>query len=111
MTTKQEKVEAALNEILKSGGFEAFVDDEVFIMDEVIESPRRSLSSDGTIQRVATRRTQQRRAARTTGMSSLERRKRARKAVKTKKRDASGMRKAVKRRNKTMRKRRRMGIK
>lgn len=109
-----EKVESLLKEIEEAGGFEDYLDDEMFIMEEtrneVDESTYRAMDSMGKITRKKTRKSASRSAQRTTGMSSLERRQRSRRGAKTRRRDVSGQRKATRKQQRTMRRRRIVGM-
>lgn len=80
-------------------------------LDEILESTRRTVNSQGMVRKVKSRQMRSRRAVSTTGMSKTELKRRAKKAARTRKRNPSGLRKAMKKRNKAMRKRRMMNIK
>ena len=109
-----EKVEALLEEIEQAGGFENYLEDEMFVMEElrreIEESTYRAVDSTGKVTRRRTRASASRSAQRTTGMSSLDRRRRSRKAAKTRRRDVSGQRRSTRKRQRTMRRRRNMGM-
>lgn len=109
-----EKVEKLLEEIEEAGGFENYLDDEMFVMEElrneIDEATYRAMDSSGKTYRKKTRKSAARSAQRTTGMSSLDRKRRARKATKTRRKDVSGQRKASRKQKKTMRRRRNMGM-
>ena len=80
-------------------------------MEELIsEATRRRVSAKGEVRRVATRRTQRMRANRTSNMSPSQRRRAARGATLTRKRNPAAVRKAVRKRRRAMRRRRQMGI-
>lgn len=77
---------------------------------EFFESIKRSVSSSGKITRRKSKAYRSRRATLTTGMSKSKLKQRARKAAKTKKRSPSSMKKAIKKRNKALKIRKRIGL-
>lgn len=83
-------------------------DDE---MDEIMEATQRAVNSSGAVRRVKSRAARSRSAGQTTGLSKTERKRRAIKAARTKKRNPAGLRKAMKKRNKAIKKRKMMNIK
>lgn len=75
-------------------------------MEAVTEAIIRSVDSTGSIKRNMSRDVRRRRATATTGISTAERKRRARRAAMTKKRNPAILRKAMKKRNRALRKRR-----
>lgn len=75
-------------------------------MEVITEAIIRSVDSTGNIKRNLSRDVRRRRATATTGVSTAERKRRARRAVMTKKRNPAILRKAMKKRNRALRKRR-----
>lgn len=78
--------------------------------DELMEKIVKKVDKKGGITRVLDKKTRSRRATATTGLSKAKRRLIARKAVKTKKRDKSGQRTALRQRKRTLRKRKALGL-
>lgn len=79
--------------------------------EELIEALVKRVNSRGQVRKVQSRDVRKRRATRTTKMSRAKLKKRARQAAKTRRKSPGTVRKAVKRRNKALRRRRSMGIK
>lgn len=79
--------------------------------EELEEDYRRRVTSTGKVSRVRSRQARQRRATMTTGRSPSARKRSARKAARTKKRNPSIQRKALRKRRKAIRRRRQMGLK
>lgn len=77
---------------------------------ELDEAIVKRVDNTGQITRVLDRHTRARRATQTTGLSRAKRKLIARKALRTKKQDKSGQRKAVRRRKRTMKKRHALGL-
>jgi hypothetical protein len=77
------------------------------IIDEAIV---KKVNSDGSISKVLDKKTRSRKATQTTGMSKSKRRLIAKKAAKTKKKDLSGQNKANRKRKKTLKKRKNLGL-
>lgn len=75
------------------------------------EQMQRRVTSRGNVSRVKNKKTRSRRATSTTGMSKTALRKRARKSARTRKRKPGQVRKAIKKRNRALRKRKNMNIK
>lgn len=79
------------------------------------ESTQRVVRTDDSGQRqvlrVKDRKTRERRATQTTGRSRADRKRSARMAARTRRRDSSGTRKAIRKRKVTMRKRASLGVK
>ena len=111
-------------EFLENFLFETSEDKEDFLQDacdlfgiskdnaiELWEALVRRVNSQGKITRVKSRAVRSRRATLTTGMSRAALKRRARKAARTKKRNPSSMRKALRKRKKALRRRRQFGIK
>ena len=78
--------------------------------EELEEAIIKKVNPDGSISKVLDKKTRARKATQTTGLSKAKRRLIARKAVKTKKKDVSGVKKANRKRKKTNRKRSNLGL-
>ena len=78
---------------------------------ELLEQLKKRVDSKGNITRVKSKAIRTRRAGLTTGMSKAERQRRGRKAARTRKRNPGIVRKALKKRRKSLRRRKQMGIK
>lgn len=96
--------EEELNSIREEAG----LTDEEYT--EILEALRKTVSYSGKVRRVQSRAVRKRRATLTTGLSKIRLKLRARKAVRTKRRNPSAMRKAVKRRRRALRIRKQRGI-
>jgi len=77
----------------------------------IAEQLKKRVSAKGQVTRVKSREIRKRRAVQTTGMSRAELKRRARKTTRTKKRNPSSVKRAVRKRKKAMRRRKQMGIK
>tara|TARA_R110000851_G_scaffold78053_11_gene172217 strand:+ start:1584 stop:1832 length:249 start_codon:yes stop_codon:yes gene_type:complete len=80
---------------------------EIHDIDEAIV---KKVNSDGSISKVLDKKTRARKATQTTGLSKSKRRLIAKKAAKTKKKDLSGQNKANRKRKKTLKKRKNLGL-
>jgi hypothetical protein len=80
-------------------------------MSELLEATARRVNSRGSVSRVRSKKSRQQNASRTTGMSRTERKRRAKKSARTRKKNPGTLRRAVKKRNKAMRRRKAMNIK
>ena len=78
--------------------------------DDINEAIVKKVDKKGNITRVLDKKTRSRRATQTTGLSKAKRKLIARKAVKTKRQDKSGQRKALRQRKRTLKKRKAMGL-
>lgn len=115
----EEESEQYLDDLLEDYGYDLDTIVEALELDldgeiediEVYEALKKRVDSKGRVTRVKDRKTRKRRAGATTGMSKTKRKMRARKASKTRKRSPGSVRKAVKKRRKSLRKRKQMGIK
>lgn len=83
-------------------------DDEV---EEIREAFVRRVSATGEIKKIQPKVIRKIRATATTGMSLTQRKLRARKSALARKRNPTGVRKAIRKRNRAMQKRKRLGIK
>lgn len=83
-------------------------DDEV---EEIREAFVRRVSATGEIKKIQPKVIRKIRATATTGMSLTQRKLRARKSALARKRNPTGVRKAILKRNRAMQKRKRLGIK
>lgn len=91
--------------------FEALVDKIFDGHDkDIYESMVKRVSSDGSIRKTRSTTTRKRRATMTTGMSRAELRLRGKKAARTRKRNPSGVRRAIRKRRRAMRKRKQYGL-
>jgi hypothetical protein len=97
--------EEELNQIREEAG----LTDEEY--EEILEALRKTVSSSGKVRRIQSRNIRKRRATLTTGLSKIRLKLRARKGVRTKRRNPSSMRKAIKRRRRALRIRKQRGIK
>lgn len=79
-------------------------------MDIIVENTRRAVNSAGNVRRIKTRKTRSRNAVATTGLSKTALKQRARRAARTRKKNPAGLRVALKRRKKAMRKRKMLKI-
>jgi hypothetical protein len=77
----------------------------------ILESIVKRVSADGTIRKTLNRKIRSRRATATTGMSKSQLRLRARKSVKTKKKNPKTQRVALRKRRKALRRRKQYGLK
>lgn len=93
---------------LDEDDFESISEEDLAKLNEEL---RRRVTSRGQVSRVKDRKTRSRRANQTTGISKSQRKKRARKAARTRKRNPGSVRKAIKKRNRALRKRSQMNIK
>jgi hypothetical protein len=80
-------------------------------VEELKEAFVRRVSSTGAIKKIKNKTIRKIRATATTGMSLSQRKMRARKSALSRKRNPSGVRKAIRKRSKAMMRRKRMGIK
>lgn len=78
---------------------------------EFYEDVRKRVTSAGDVSRVRSRSYRSRRAVATTGLSKAQLRLRARKGAKTRKRNPSSTKQAVRKRKKALKRRKSMGIK
>jgi len=92
---------------LEEGDIESIDDDD---FDRLQEELRRRVTARGDVSRVKSRKVRARRANQTTGISKSARRKRARKAARTRRRNPGTVRKAIKKRNRALRKRKQMNL-
>lgn len=87
--------------------FEMSLDDAKLFL----EALKKRVSADGTITKVRSKEFRSRHATKTTGMSKIALKRRAKKSARSKKQSAKSVRMAVKKRAKAMRKRKSMGVK
>lgn len=78
---------------------------------ELYEQLVKRVSSRGAVTKTKTRSVRSRRATRTTGMSRAKLKRRARLAARTRRKSPGSIKKAVRKRNKALRRRKQMGIK
>lgn len=78
--------------------------------EQLDEALVKRVTPEGDIERILDRKTRERRASMTTGLSKTKRKMIARKAARTKKRDIGGQIRALKKRRKTLRKRKALGL-
>lgn len=79
-------------------------------VNELDEAIVKRVDKTGKVTRVLDRKTRERRATQTTGISRAKRKLIARKAARTKKRDLGGQRRALRQRRRTLRKRKALGL-
>lgn len=77
----------------------------------LLENLRKRVSAKGQVRRLRSREYRRRHAQRTTGLSRHQRRLRARRAARTRRRNPTSVRKAIRKRKRAMRRRKMMGIK
>ncbi|URC15131.1 prohead core protein [Paraglaciecola Antarctic GD virus 1] len=77
---------------------------------ELEEKLIKKVNPDGSISKVMDKKTRTRKATQTTGLSKSKRRLIAKKAAKTKKKDVGGVKKANRKRKKTVKKRKNLGL-
>ena len=78
--------------------------------EELLEELRRRVTARGNVTRIKSRQARARRATQTTGMSRTARRQRARRAARTRRRNPGDVRRAIRKRNRAMQKRRQMNV-
>lgn len=108
---EQELERVSENDILSFDEAREFLESEGFeneVVDEILESLKKRVSSDGSVRKTRSKQQRSKRATKTTGMSKAALRRRGRKAART--RTRGSQKDAKRKRSKSMRIRKRMGL-